>query len=148
MIDRADVICAVGQYVYNEVGDVCGDVFDTTDVDEIEQAILRDLANMNIRQPTREEIEVAIYGVMGAVRPPNNYNIELLDNGMVMFDNGCRINQMWPTDVASIILFPPDHTPSWRLQVQGAGYIVFKFATRTEALGMKYAIDKLIHAPE
>ena len=66
--DRHVVICAVSNLMYNDGGSIVGDILGTSDVVEIEEW-LRELdlvGNLGCRMPTREEIEVALFQVMGA----------------------------------------------------------------------------------
>ena len=80
--------------------------------------------------------------------------IELLDNGMVIFDNDQDIHEMKPELIKSVTIVPPeknnpvfgDKFNHWRLRVHGEGYIVFETETREEAEVLLNRINEAITA--
>jgi len=76
-------------------------------------------------------------------------NIELLENGMILFDTGNNVFQTKLEHIKSINVFPPEPkgcnpTTEWKLYVHGEGYIVFEADTREEIYTILSTINRVL----
>jgi len=64
--DRHHIISTIANVVYNDNGGMEGTILDDKDVEEIYQHLVETLPIMGERIPTREEVEISLFQVMGA----------------------------------------------------------------------------------